>query len=90
MQNVAGEAVVTLTHARYLVLKNLAGSLACDDATCEEALQLYIEASELDASDTVLWQRLGSLVSISKPLVLPVSAERQQHSWASPVHKLLT
>ena len=64
LQNVVEGTATTLAHARYLVLKNLAGSLVHDDATCQEALQLYMEASELDASDTVLWHRLGSLVSI--------------------------
>lgn len=61
--------MTTLAHARYLVLKNLAGSLALDDATCKEALHFYVEASELDSSDTVLWHRLGSLVCSNNPLL---------------------
>ena len=65
LQDITRGTVTTLAHARYLVLKNLAGSLADDDATCKEALQFYIEASELDCSDTVLWHRLGSLVCSS-------------------------
>ena len=63
LQNVDGGSISNLAHARYLVLKNLAGSLAAEDSTCEEALHLYVEASELDSSDAVLWHRLGSLVS---------------------------
>ena len=66
LQSITSGTVTTLAHAKYLVLKNLAGSLALDDATCKEALHFYIEASELDSSDTVLWHRLGSLVSSSK------------------------
>lgn len=66
LQDVTSGTVTTLAHARYLVLKNLAGSLVQDDATCKEALQFYIEASELDCNDTVLWHHLGSLVSSTK------------------------
>ena len=62
LQSITRGTYTTLAHVRYLVLKNLAGSLTNDDATCKEALQLYVEASELDISDTVLWHRLGSLV----------------------------
>ena len=62
LQSITHGTYTTLAHARYLVLKNLAGSLTHDDATCKEALQFYVEASELDISDTVLWHRLGSLV----------------------------
>lgn len=70
LQDVTSGTVTTLAHARYLVLKNLAGSLVHDDATCKEALQFYIEASELDCNDTVLWHRLGSLVSSAKCVLL--------------------
>ncbi len=48
---------------RFLILKNLAANLADQDCSCEEALQLYIEAAKLDATDTVLWHRMGALVS---------------------------
>lgn len=70
LQDVTRGTGTTLAHARYLVLKNLAGSLVHDDATCKEALQVYIEASELDCNDTVLWHRLGSLVSSTRPIPL--------------------
>ncbi len=48
---------------RFLILKNLAANLADQDSSCEEALQLYIQAAKLDATDTVLWHRMGALVS---------------------------
>ncbi len=48
---------------RFLILKNLAANLSNEDHSCEEALQLYIEAAELDSTDTVLWHQMGTLVS---------------------------
>ena len=80
LQNITGGTVTALAHARYLVLKNLAGSLAHDDATCKEALQFYVEASELDCSDTVLWHRLGSLVRSTNHVMLPGSTARSELS----------
>ena len=57
---------------RFLILKNLAANLSNEDSTCEEALRLYVEATELDSTDVVLWHRMGALVGWS---VLRLSQE---------------
>lgn len=83
LQGITSGTVTTLAHARYLVLKNLAGSLALDDATCKEALHFYVEASQLDSSDTVLWHRLGSLVSSSKLMLILRTGQTQATQYTS-------
>ena len=50
---------------RFLILKNLATTLATEDSSSEQALRLYIQAAELDSTDTVLWHRMGTLVSLT-------------------------
>ncbi|KAA6420724.1 MAG: hypothetical protein FRX49_09301 [Trebouxia sp. A1-2] len=66
LQISSNQTAVRFAHApqvRFLILKNLAANLADQDCSCEEALQLYIEAAELDATDTVLWHRMGALAT---------------------------
>ena len=66
LQISSDQTAVRFAHApqvRFLILKNLAANLAEQDWSCEEALQFYIEAAKLDATDTVLWHRMGALVS---------------------------
>ncbi len=53
-----------MSQIRYLATKNLAGLLAPADASAHEALDLYCSAAEMDQDDVVLWNRLGTLVSV--------------------------
>lgn len=76
MQTPAVQTATPLANAvqiRFLILKNLAANLSDEDSTCEEAFRLYIEATELDSTDVVLWHRMGALVGC---LVLRVPQEK--------------
>ena len=61
----AGElAMASAKQIRHLVLKNLAALLADSDASAKRALKLYAQALRLDDGDAVVWNRMGTLVSM--------------------------
>ena len=47
---------------RFLSLKNLGSLLAVAGGSAAAALDCYVSACELDGTDVVLWNRLGTLV----------------------------
>lgn len=50
---------------KHLALKNLAALLAEGDESAMRALQLYGQALLLDDGDAVVWNRMGTLVSLA-------------------------
>lgn len=61
-----------LLRIKYLSLKNLGALLAGAAETAAEALRCYCDALEVDDSDVVLWNRLGTLVSRAGPAPFPL------------------
>ena len=53
-----------MRQVRYLVTKNLAGLLSKQDITVLQALMFYQDGLNLDPDDSLLWMRLGQLVSL--------------------------
>lgn len=65
LQNSTATNVFALaSQVRFLVLKNYAAALSKNNSTCERALQLYVEAANMDVTDTVLWHNMGTLVCL--------------------------
>ncbi len=57
-------AMASAKQIRHLVLKNLATLLADTDDSAKRALKLYAQALLLDDGDAVVWNRMGTLVSM--------------------------
>lgn len=61
-RDTASGSFALAAEVRYLVLKNYAAALAREDDTCHRSLLMYVEASAMDSTDTVLWHSMGTLV----------------------------
>lgn len=57
-------AMASAKQIRHLLLKNLATLLADTDDSAKRALKLYAQALLLDDGDAVVWNRMGTLVSM--------------------------
>ena len=60
----ASISAASASQLRYLVLRNLASLLAGEDASAPRALSLYAQALMLDEGDSVVWNHMGTLVSL--------------------------
>ena len=60
----AGLSMASAKQLKHVIFKNLAALLAESDESAMRALQLYGQALLLDDGDAVVWNRMGTLVSV--------------------------
>lgn len=74
-----------LAHLKYSTLKNLASIERERDATKDDALRHFAEATELDFLDPSLWYQIGSL-ALEKSRLMVARQVRARHRTAVSPH----
>jgi hypothetical protein len=73
-------------HLKYVTLKNLASIESERDATKEDALKHFAEATELDGHDPSLWYQIGNLALERNRLTLARQVADAFSPLSSSIH----